>query len=178
MSNVRPLRPDDPENAAMAVPRVNARFLAEIGNVTFTDTGVKVVLSLPESTPPEVIFSIARAKRDGTNAVVLISRNTAQVIPGTEDPTDIGMAAKVARALELHEVLCEELLRDRDPSTGYIESDGPNAKEAPLFPVGTQIGETTEHAAEAVATAAADDKGSTARAAGRALGRSRRRVGG
>ena len=173
MSNVRPLRPDD---AAMALPRVNARFVAAVGAITFKDGKAKVSLELPEGTPPEIIYSLARSQRDGNNAVVLVSRNLAQVIPGTENDDDMAMAAKVAVGLELRDELARQLLEQTDRQTGEISSNGPRPEEAPLLPVGTVIGKDLEEAAAAVDGHAEVDRRGTARAAGRALGRARRKV--
>ena len=167
------LRTDKP-----ALPLVSARFVATVGSIALKDGAVKLTLEIDaDLCDPQTVLDLARTQRDGSQTVVLVSQNRARPVPGTEEyirtPDQQAMAERVAIGLQLHDDLVSALLEDRDPETGYIESDGPRTERAPLFPVGTRVGSTVEDADAAVRDRASVDPEGTAVAAGKAARRRR-----
>lgn len=163
---------------AVALPKVNAEFPATVEAVT-VKTGVKITLTIDEEQlDPDVILDLSRAMRDGTQTVVLVSRSRAQEVPGTESVTrtasQYGAARRAALGIALMDDLVQGLLEDRDPETGYIESDGPDTERPPLAPVNTLVGKNAGDAQATVEELAERDPHGTAEMAGRASRRRRR----
>ena len=163
---------------AVALPKVNAEFPATVDAVT-VKAGVKITLVIDEeSLDPDVILDLSRAMRDGTQTVVLVSRDRSQEIPGTEAMTRTAGQYDAARRAALGIALMDDLewglTADRDPETGYVESDGPDTERPPLAPVGTYVGKDAGEVRGTVEDMARRDPHGTAEMAGRASRRNRR----
>lgn len=163
---------------AVALPKINAEFPATIDGVTIKG-GVKITLTIAEeSLDPDVVLDLSRAMRDGTQTVVLVSQNRSQEVPGTEAMTrtagQFDAAKRAALGIALLDDLMNGLAEDRDPETGYIESDGPDTVRPPLAPVGTYVGNDAGEVRGTVEELAERDPHGTADMAGRASRRRRR----
>lgn len=163
---------------AVALPKVNAQFSAGIEGVT-VKAGVKITLVIPEELlDPDVVLDLSRAMRDGTQTVVFVSQDRSQEVPGTEVMTrtagQYDAARKAALGIALMDDLVEGLVEDRDPVTGFIESDGPDTERPPLATVGTYVGKDAGEVRGTVEDMAERNRRGTADMAGRASRRNRR----